>query len=254
MLKYCSCVTTKPIALTARMKDFVVVRKRCIQIMGGTQYGTMYMQYVFTQRFIYIADEQLCSVTSSCSHYCQNTPEGFTCYCPKGLHLQPDSLTCLESHPCNSWGVCSQHCIPLRNRHKCKCEDDYQLQSDGFTCKSKGNVIVFFSTSYILCVFRNLNFCSISDSAIPQVIFSNRHELRGVDLHTLSVKALISSLKSAVALDFYHTETTNMIYWTDVVDDKIYRGTLLGECKLEYKELFCFNRYFSVLRNCITFL
>ncbi|KAK6630731.1 hypothetical protein RUM44_002900 [Polyplax serrata] len=149
-------------------------------------------------------DEQLCSVTSSCSHYCQNTPEGFTCYCPKGLHLQPDSLTCLESHPCNSWGVCSQHCIPLRNRHKCKCEDDYQLQSDGFTCKSK-------------------------DSAIPQVIFSNRHELRGVDLHTLSVKALISSLKSAVALDFYHTETTNMIYWTDVVDDKIYRGTLLGE-------------------------
>jgi hypothetical protein len=65
------------------------------------------------------------------------------------------------------------------------------------------------------------------------VIFSNRHELRGVDLQTFNVKALISSLKNTIALDFYYKEDSNTvaIYWTDVVDDKIYRGTLVGGCK-----------------------
>lgn len=64
------------------------------------------------------------------------------------------------------------------------------------------------------------------------VIFSNRHELRGVDLKNLNVKALISSLKNTIALDFYYKDNTSMIFWTDVIDDKIYRGTLIGGCKL----------------------
>lgn len=71
----------------------------------------------------------------------------------------------------------------------------------------------------------------VSDSAVPYVIFSNRHELRGVDLHTLSVKALISSLKNTIALDFYHKDDVDIIFWTDVIDDKIYRGTLIGGSK-----------------------
>lgn len=180
----------------------------------------------------------MCLVVSTCSHYCQNTPDGFVCYCPKGLHLQPDNVTCSESHPCDAWGVCSQHCIPLKNRHKCKCEDGYQLEPDGFTCKSKGKRV---HDTYVLLkrniqrisieFFVKLIFSFSSDKATPQVIFSNRHELRGVDLHTFNVKALISSLKNTIALDFYHTETADMIYWTDVIDDKIYRGTLLGGCK-----------------------
>lgn len=67
-----------------------------------------------------------------------------------------------------------------------------------------------------------------SDPAIPFVIFSNRHELRGVDLRTFSVNALISSLKNTIALDFHHTDKGDTIYWTDVIDDKIYRGSLIG--------------------------
>ena len=31
-----------------------------------------------------------------------------------------------------------------------------------------------------------------------------------------------------IALDFFHTAESDVIFWTDVVDDKIYRGTLVG--------------------------
>lgn len=76
----------------------------------------------------------------------------------------------------------------------------------------------------------------VTETGVPYVIFSNRHELRGVDLQTLNVKALISSLKNTIALDFYHTEEADIVFWTDVIDDKIYKGTLIGGCKyLSYK-------------------
>ena len=91
----------------------------------------------------------------------------------------------------------------IKAKHKCECYPGYQLEADGFTCKS-------------------------NDSAIPYIIFSNRHELRGIDLYSHNVKALISSLKNTIALDFFHTPEADIIFWTDVVDDKIYRGTLVG--------------------------
>ncbi|KDR21144.1 hypothetical protein L798_04073, partial [Zootermopsis nevadensis] len=149
--------------------------------------------------------ERVCDRSSDCSHYCHDAPTGSICYCPSDLHLQPDKVTCLSTHPCEAWGVCSQLCQPLKYGHKCLCEEGYKLHHDGFTCKSIENATAF-------------------------VIFSNRHELRGVDLQTFNVKALISSLKNTIALDFYYKEDSNtvVIYWTDVIDDKIYRGTLVG--------------------------
>jgi integrin beta 2 len=90
--------------------------------------------------------------------------------------------------------------------------------------------IIFFPAATIRV------FLIVTDGAAPYVIFSNRHELRGVDLQTFSVKALISSLKNMIALDFYHTNSSDIIYWTDVIDDKIYRGTLIGGSKSDYSE------------------
>ncbi|XP_068084350.1 prolow-density lipoprotein receptor-related protein 1 [Anabrus simplex] len=148
-------------------------------------------------------DENMCSYRKDCSNYCHNAPEGMVCSCPSDLFLQPDGLTCLEWHPCNMWGTCSQLCEQHKARHKCTCQLGYVLQADHYTCKS-------------------------NDSSVPYVIFSNRHELRSVDLHTFNVKALIMSLKNTIALDFYHTPEGNMIFWTDVIDDKIYRGTLIS--------------------------
>jgi len=71
---------------------------------------------------------------------------------------------------------------------------------------------------------------SCADSAVPYVIFSNRHEVRGVDLQTFQMKALVSTLKNTIALDFFHTDEGDTIFWTDVIDDKIYQGTLVGGC------------------------
>lgn len=44
----------------------------------------------------------------------------------------------------------------------------------------------------------------------------------------MEVKALISSLKNTIALDFFHSDDGDVIFWTDVLDDKIYRGTMLA--------------------------
>jgi low-density lipoprotein receptor-related protein 1 (alpha-2-macroglobulin receptor) len=73
-------------------------------------------------------------------------------------------------------------------------------------------------------------YISCADSAVPYVIFSNRHEVRGVDLQTFQMKALVSTLKNTIALDFFHTDEGDTIFWTDVIDDKIYQGTLVGGC------------------------
>ncbi|XP_066143818.1 prolow-density lipoprotein receptor-related protein 1 [Euwallacea fornicatus] len=147
--------------------------------------------------------DQMCDHSFICSHVCHNAPDGVVCTCPPHLHLQADLTHCLETHPCEAWGVCSQKCIPRGSRYKCACLEGYVLQEDGFTCKS-------------------------TDVGRPIVTFSNRHELRGVDLHTFSQKSFISSLKNTITLDFFHSNRSDMIFWTDVIDDKIYRGTVSG--------------------------
>ncbi|XP_060522093.1 prolow-density lipoprotein receptor-related protein 1 isoform X3 [Cylas formicarius] len=147
--------------------------------------------------------DMLCDHSFICSHICHNAPEGLICSCPPHLHLQADKTNCLETHPCKAWGVCSQQCVARGSRYKCTCLDGYVLQEDGFTCKSV-------------------------DSGRPHAIFSNRHELRGLDLHTFNQKSYISSLKNTIALDFYHSNNSEMIFWTDVIDDKIYRGSVVG--------------------------
>lgn len=61
-------------------------------------------------------------------------------------------------------------------------------------------------------------------------MFSNRHEVRAVELPSLSARALISSLKNTIALDWRREPESGAVslYWTDVVDDSIYRGTVVG--------------------------
>lgn len=45
-------------------------------------------------------------------------------------------------------------------------------------------------------------------------------------------KPLIILLKNTIAVDYYYSETANIIFWTDVVDDKIYRGNMNDGCKM----------------------
>lgn len=152
----------------------------------------------------YRCNEKICDHNTECSHFCHNAPEGFVCTCPLHLFLKPDGLHCSSKHACDHWGTCSQVCEQTDKRYKCSCRDGYTLHYDQFTCKSDN-----------------------PDS--PYVIFSNRQEIKSVDLKTLAVKNLFASLKNTIALDFLFTNGTVQIFWTDVIEDKIYRGTVVGD-------------------------
>lgn len=147
----------------------------------------------------YRCNEKICDHNSECSHYCNNAPEGFVCSCPLHMFLKPNGLQCSTEHACDHWDTCSQICEQQNKHYKCKCYDNYTLQYDQFTCKS-------------------------NNEDTPYVIFSNREEIRGIDLRTLAVKNFFASLRNTIALDFLYSNNGKLqIYWTDVIDDKIYR-------------------------------
>lgn len=152
----------------------------------------------------YQCENKLCEQNSECSHFCHNAPEGFVCSCPSYMFLKPNGLVCSSEHSCLAWGTCSQVCVQVGKRHKCGCQDGFTLQYDQFTCRS-------------------------NNPDPPYVIFSNREEIRGVDLRTLAVKNFYASLRNTIAIDFLLDNDTMQIFWTDVIDDKIYRGTLTGD-------------------------
>lgn len=72
--------------------------------------------------------------------------------------------------------------------------------------------------------FLRLQTCLSSDTFKPFIIFSNRHEIRRIELHKGEFNVLVPGLRNTIALDFHLNEST--LYWTDVVEDKIYRGKL----------------------------
>jgi len=147
---------------------------------------------------------------TQCQGSCHNTPSGALCYCPEGSTLGLDGQSCLKKNSVCEFGTCSQFCVPLvekfatkTHRHKCVCFGGYMLESDGFTCKSL-------------------------DTSPAYIIFSNRHEIRSIDLGTMtSSRPLVSGLKNTIALDFFHSKDNDLIFFTDIVDDKIYKGSII---------------------------
>ncbi|CAH0403273.1 unnamed protein product [Chilo suppressalis] len=142
--------------------------------------------------------EPMCSL-GACSHECWASPLGPVCGCPAPLALGPDGALCTPARPC-VWGLCSQKCEPYKNRHKCTCYEDYRLADDGFTCKSTLNV-----------------------SAM--LVFSNRHEVRAIQLPALTSRTLVSALKNTVAIDYLGSDPPRL-FWTDVATDQIYAATM----------------------------
>ncbi|XP_058118715.1 prolow-density lipoprotein receptor-related protein 1 [Anopheles ziemanni] len=148
--------------------------------------------------------EKVCDTFQECSHSCHNAPEGAVCSCPPHLFLQPNGHDCGHDHACDAWGTCSQTCLTKEAHYRCSCVEGYTLQYDKFTCRSNN-----------------------PDPAY--VIFSNRQEILGVDLATLGVKSFYTSLQNTIALDFLYHGDLIQIFWSDVGDDKIYRGTLKND-------------------------
>ena len=68
------------------------------------------------------------------------------------------------------------------------------------------------------------------------MVFSNRHEIRRVDIETQDAVSLITGLRNTIALDFYYNKESGrpVLFWTDVMEDKIYKGEMSGNSKSKF--------------------
>lgn len=84
--------------------------------------------------------------------------------------------------------------------------------------------ILFQLPKYINIFITLLKINLISDPFEAFIIFSIRHEIRRIDLHKRDYSLLVPGLRNTIALDFHFNQS--LLYWTDVVEDRIYRGKL----------------------------
>ncbi|CAG10095.1 unnamed protein product [Tetraodon nigroviridis] len=143
----------------------------------------------------------LCLVArGGCSHQCTVAPgKGVVCFCPPGLHLDSSNKTCEVVDYCSRHLKCSQVCEQYKTTVKCSCYPGWAMDPDGDSCHSTDPFEAF-------------------------IIFSIRHEIRRIDLHKRDYSLLVPGLRNTIALDFHFNRS--LLYWTDVVEDKIYRGRL----------------------------
>uniref|UniRef100_A0A8C2J373 LDL receptor related protein 8 n=1 Tax=Cyprinus carpio TaxID=7962 RepID=A0A8C2J373_CYPCA len=128
-----------------------------------------------------------------CSHICVDRPIGYECQCPAGYKLL-DKRTCGDIDECENPDACSQICINLKGDFKCECHPGYEMDPVSKTCKAEGKS--------------------------PYLMFTNRHEIRRIDLVKRDYTQVVPTQKNALAIDI--NVAANRMYWCDRFQHKIY--------------------------------
>ncbi|KAK6484433.1 low-density lipoprotein receptor-related protein 8-like [Huso huso] len=128
-----------------------------------------------------------------CSHMCTDLRIGHQCECPAGYKLL-DKKTCGDIDECENPDACGQICINYKGDYKCECYEGYEMDAVTKTCKAVGKS--------------------------PYLMFTNRHEIRKIDLVKRDYTQVVPTLKNAIALDV--DVATNTMYWCDLFHRRIY--------------------------------
>lgn len=125
-----------------------------------------------------------------CSDICRDDPIGYHCDCHPGFKLTSDNRTCDDINECEIVGTCSQKCTNTKGSYKCECLEGYFVEPrDHRQCKAK--------------------------EGVPYLLFANRHDIRKINLETNEYNAVVSELKSTVALDYVYSK--GLLVWSDTV-------------------------------------
>ncbi|XP_076790634.1 low-density lipoprotein receptor-related protein 8 isoform X7 [Arvicanthis niloticus] len=149
------------------------------------------------------SDEAGCLQESTCEG-----PRRFQC---KSGECVDGGKVCDDQRDCRDWSdepqkvcdidecqdpdACSQICVNYKGYFKCECHPGYEMDTLTKNCKAVAG-------------------------KSPTLIFTNRHEVRRIDLVKRDYSRLIPMLKNVVALDV--EVATNRIYWCDLSYRKIY--------------------------------
>ncbi|XP_030630637.1 low-density lipoprotein receptor-related protein 8-like [Chanos chanos] len=135
-----------------------------------------------------------CTINNGgCSHICVDRPIGYSCQCPAGYKLL-DKRTCGDIDECENPDACSQICINYKGDYKCECHKGYEMDPVSKTCKAEGKS--------------------------PYLMFTNRHEIRRIDLVKRDYTQVVPTQKNAVAIDV--DVASNRMFWCDRFHRRIY--------------------------------
>ncbi|CEF65000.1 LDLR class B repeat and Epidermal growth factor-like domain and EGF-like calcium-binding domain and Low-density lipoprotein (LDL) receptor class A repeat and Six-bladed beta-propeller, TolB-like domain-containing protein [Strongyloides ratti] len=129
---------------------------------------------------------------------CRDTKyNGSICYCKSGFELRGD--ICADINECSTEGICDQICYNLPGSYKCDCYLGFKL------VPVDNKTIIPHK-------------CRASGSN-PLLLLTNRASIRQYDMTKHIITPVISSLKSAVAMDYWHKN--GIIIWSDLIGERI---------------------------------